>query len=283
MLYKFKCRFMAIPVLLAVAAPAVANPKVIKVPSAAPPVEISASYKISLNGFDLGGLQFNSRVQNGSYTADSDVKLSALLGAFKWHGVTRTSGTISGAVHQPQGYSFEFDGSAKSGSIRMGFTGAEITSVSVKPEAFTAPDSVPLERQHLKNAIDPLSAIMALTRVEGDNPCGRKLAIFDGKQRFDLTLSFRRQESIGTGLNGEPLTAVVCKVKYTPVAGYRNTSETQAMAANNNIEIAFRRVPNAGLMVPHRVVIPTMAGDAVIEAERVNIETGGHGQIALVE
>jgi hypothetical protein len=209
--------------------------------------------------------------------------VSALLGAFKWHGVTRTSGTVSGAAHQPQGYSFEFDGSARSGSIRMGFTGAEITSLSVKPESFSAPDTVPLERQHLKNAIDPLSAILALTRVEGDNPCARKLAIFDGKQRFDLALSFRRHETIGTGPSGEPQTAIVCKVKYAPVAGYRNTSETQALAANNNIDIAFRRVPNAALMVPHRVVIPTMAGDAVIEAERVSIETGGHGQVALVE
>lgn len=283
MKFQSTCRFIAVPVLLTLAGPSWANPKVVKLPSAAPPVEISASYKISLNGFDLGTLLFNSRVQNGSYTADSDVKLSALLGVFKWHGVTRTSGTVSGAAHQPQGYSFEFDGSVRSGSIRMGFTGPEITSLTVNPASFSASDTVPLERQHLKNAVDPLSAILSLTRVEGDNPCARKLAIFDGKQRFDLALSFRRQDTIGTSENGQPLAAIVCKVKYTPVAGYRNNSETQALAANNDIEIAFRKAPNATMMVPHRVVIPTMAGDAVIEAERISIETSGHGQVALVE
>jgi hypothetical protein len=263
--------------LAALALPAVADPKVIKVPPAAAPLEIAAAYRISLNGFNLGSLQFNARIQNGTYVADSDVSLSALLGAFRWYGVTRTAGTLSGGVHRPQAYSFDFDGSVKSGSVRMGFTGAEITSVSVKPDSFSAPDTVPLERQHLKSTLDPLSAVMALIRVEGEAPCGRKLAIFDGKQRFDLALVARREAA------GTPGIEPVCRIKYTPVAGYRPNAETKAMAESNGIEIAFRRVANAGLMVPHRVVIPTMAGDAVIEAERVSIDAGGRGLVAQAE
>lgn len=281
---KFQSRIAAAAAaaLAALAAPASANPKVVKAPAVSQPVEITATYKISLNSFNLGDLQFNSRAQNGAYTANSEVTLSALLGAFKWHAVTRSSGTYAGASHQPQGYSFDFDGT-RSGSIKMGYTGADVTSLAVLPQVVTVLDAVPIQRQHLSNALDPLSAILAMTRTEGDNPCAKKLSIFDGKQRFDLAFSFRRQESLGVAANGEEVMGIVCKVKYTPVAGYRDTSETRSLAQNNNIEIAFRRLPALGLSVPHRVTIPTLAGDAVIEADRINIETGSRGEVALVD
>jgi len=264
-------------------APATADPKIVKVAAPAAPLEVAATYQISLNGFNLGGLTFNARIQNGTYTADSDVHLSALLGAFKWHGVTRTSGTMAGAAPQPQGYSFQYDGSARSGSVEMGFTGKDITAVKVLPLTFAASDTIPVERQHLNGALDPLSAIITLIRGDAAAPCSRKLAIFDGKQRFELTLSQRRVETIGTSGSGEPITAVVCKVKYTPVAGYRPNAETAALAANNGIEISFRRHAGAGLLVPHRVVLPTMAGDAVIEAEKVSIDIARRGEVAAVE
>lgn len=284
MMYPLFPRIAALPaVVLALSSPSQADPKIVKVPPAVSPVEISATYKISLNGFDLGGMQFNTRVKNGTYTADSDVRLSALLGAFKWHGVTRTSGTISGTQHQPQGYSFQFDGSMRSGSIAMGFSGPEVTSLKVAPASFAAPDSVPLERHHMRNALDPLSAILALIRMEGTNPCAKKLQIFDGKQRFELALSYRRQEPLGTGADGAPVMGVVCKVKYTPIAGYRPAGETQALAQSNDIDIVFRPLAGKGLAIPHRVVVPTMAGDAVIEAERVNIDTAARGEVALAD
>jgi hypothetical protein len=269
--------------VLGLVAPAAGEPKVVKVAPPSPPVDISASYQISLNGFNLGGLTFNARIQNGTYTADSDVHLSALLGAFKWHGVTRTTGTFAGAAPQPQGYSFEYDGSARSGSVEMGFTGKDISAIKVLPLTFAATDTIPVERQHLKGALDPLSAIITLVRGDAAAPCAKKLAIFDGRQRFELALSQRRIDTIGTTSSGEPVTAVVCRVKYTPIAGYRPNAETAALAANNGIEIAFRRHSGAGLLVPHRVVLPTMAGDAVIEAEKVSIDTPRHGAIAAID
>lgn len=268
---------------LALSSPSLANPRIVKVPPAVAPLEISATYSISLNGFDLGDLQFNARVKNGTYSADSDVRLSALLGAFKWHGVTRTSGAISGSQHQPQGYSFQFDGSMRSGSITMGFTGPEVTALKVAPASFAAPDAVPLERQHMKNALDPLSAILSLVRMDGSNPCAKKLHIFDGKQRFELALSHRRQEPLGTGADGAAVMGVVCKVKYTPIAGYRPTGDTQALAQSNDIDIVFRPLAGKGLAIPHRVVVPTMAGNAVIEAVRVNIDTSPRGEVALAD
>lgn len=278
-------RCVAVPLFAAVLGqPCAAEPKIVKAASPLPLVEISATYGISLNGFDLGTLAFRARLAGGTYTADSDVSLSALLGAFKWHGVTRVSGLLNGRATQPQGYSFSFDGTSRSGNVRIGFTGNEVTTLTAEPPSAGGPDTVPLERQHLVNALDPLSAILALARPEGENPCGRRLALFDGKQRFDLTLIDRRRETRGGGTGeGEEPGFIACRIKYTPIAGYRETSETRALAQSSGIEIVFRHVASAGLMVPHRVVIPTMAGDAVIEAAKVDIEARPSGALALAD
>jgi hypothetical protein len=244
------------------------------------PAEVDAIYKITLNGFEIGSFRFSSKVTPDHYTADSDVELSALLGAFHWRGVTRTSGTIAGKDPKPAGFLFEFDGTAKSGSVQLGFNQSGVQSVSVLPISADPPDTVPLSEQHLKGVLDPLTAIMALTHVDGGSPCGGKVAIFDGKQRFDLELSYRRQAPIGESRTDM---AIVCRVKYVPIAGYRANEETRNMANTTGIEIAFRPVPKANLMLPQDVIVPTLVGPAELTLVRVEIRTPDLGQIALVE
>ena len=53
----------------------------------------------------------------------------------------------------------------------------------------------PLKDQHLKNVLDPLSAVMALFAAAWRSRAGAG-SIFDGKQRFDLLLSPRGQRRI---------------------------------------------------------------------------------------
>jgi hypothetical protein len=244
------------------------------------PVEVDANYKITLNGFELGTFRFNSDVARDHYALNTDVELSALLGVFHWKGVTRSSGTLVAATPQPAGFLFEFESSAKSGSVKMGFGQSGLQSVSVNPAAIDPPDTVPLAPQHLKGVLDPLSAILALTHVDAPSPCGRKVPIFDGKQRFDIDLKFARTEPVA-GMPGE--TAIVCRVKYTPIAGYRPTEETAALAATNEIEIAFRPVRQVKLMLPQSIVIPTAVGRAELTLVQVSIKTPERGQVASVD
>lgn len=262
------------------AAPSVAGDN----PAGPGPAQISALYKITLNGFELGEFRFTSRTATGSYFLDSNVELSALLGAFHWRGVTHTEGQLSNGALKPRDFSFDFRGNAGSGSIKMDFNGAGVQSVSAAPQTFLTADTVPIEHQHVKGVLDPLTAILALTRAGDGNPCGRKVGIFDGKQRFDLALSFRRNEQAA---DPQPVGAtgpgIVCKVKYVPIAGYRPTTETLDMAANNGIEIAFRAVPRIGLLVPYRVSIPTIAGSAQLTLADISVATADSDRVAQAE
>ena len=240
------------------------------------PYQVSATYKITLNSFEIGTLRYESSVGSNGYVVESEVELSALFGAVSWKGATRSSGTIHGAQPKPANYTFDFKGSSGVGAVNIGFNEAGVSSLSVLPARSLAADTVPLKRNHLKGVLDPLSAALALTRTQGKSPCGRKFSIFDGQQRFDLELYLRRLQPRGEGK------AVVCRVKYRPIAGYRANNETKALSRSTSIEIAFRPVAGAGLMVPDEITIPTISGPIALKAQKVDIKTpGGRRKIAL--
>ncbi len=241
------------------------------------PPEISADYKVTLGGFDVGSFRYRSAVKGDAYTLSSDVDLSLFLGAFNWRGISRTVGKLSGRTPRPTGFNFDYESTLKDGTVRMSFDRGTVKAVSVEPSAPPAPDLVPVKAQHLKNVMDPLTAILALTKA-GGNPCDRRVSIFDGRQRFDLELVFRRLERLHDGRTG-----TVCMIRYRPVAGYRASPQTSAMAQSTGIEITFRAVPSAGLNVPHRIVLPTLAGEAEITAERVRIKPLRRGKVALAD
>jgi hypothetical protein len=245
------------------------------------PSRVDATFKIAFNGFDVGKFEFRAEVTGTSYSVQGDARLSALLGAFKWHGATRSSGQLSGATPRPAGYTFDYRGIGRDGSIKVGFQQGAVTSISSLPVKPPVPGTVPLGEQHLKSVLDPLSAVLALSRTGNANPCGRKLAIFDGKQRFDLALTFVRQQAIAeTRPSGQPGVAFVCRVRYQPIAGHLPNAETRHMATTDGIELSLRPVPSAGLFVPYQISIPTAAGSVTLTSERVDIVSQGE-QIAL--
>ena len=245
------------------------------------PNQVVATYRIEFNGFDIGQFEFSSNVAGAGYTLSGDARLSALLGAFQWKGATRTSGTLTGDSPKPSGYTFDYAGTGKQGAIKMAFTGDTVTNLAVSPPQPVLPGTTQVTREHLKGVLDPLSAIMAMARSDSANPCGRRLAIFDGKQRFDLAMSYKRQERVSDARpSGQPGVAYVCKVRYLPIAGHKPNDETRTLATTNEIEVALRPVPSANLFVPHHISLPTGAGTVRIIAQQVRIVTM-HEQIAL--
>ena len=239
---------------------------------------VNAVYQISLNGFDVGSFRYTSQIDGQAFKLTSDVELSLLMGAFHWKGLSQTSGMTGAALPKPAAFSFDYSSSLKSGAVHIGFAKGGVETVSIDPPSPFDPDTVAVKPEHLVNVLDPLSAILALTQDTGAKPCDRKLAIFDGKQRFDLQLIFRRQEPI----EGTAEQVSVCRVKYIPIAGYRATEETANLARATGIEISFRQLASARLLVPQKIVLPTLAGNAEITVQHVDLTTPGSGQVALI-
>jgi hypothetical protein len=247
------------------------------------PSRVAAVYKITFGGLDVGHFRFESSVHEQSYSLTGSAELNALVGIFNWQGITRSSGSVAAEQPKPAAYTFDFSSNSKNGSVKISFNDSGVSNVTSVPPHAPSRTSVPVREHHLKDVLDPLSAVMALTRARSANPCGRKISIFDGKQRFDLLFSFRRRERISeTRRSGQPGIGYVCRVRYIPIAGHRDNDETRQMAGTTGIEVALRPVPSANILIPYQITIPTIAGSAVLTSERVDITIPGMRQIALV-
>jgi hypothetical protein len=247
------------------------------------PGSVHAVYDISFNGFNIGTFEFQSEAERQSYTLTGNARLSLLLGAFTWDGATRSFGLFVNQAPKPASFAFDYRSNLRAGSTRLGFADGAVTNVVHEPTPPVRTGIIPLREQHLQGVVDPLSAIVMLSRAAGANPCDRRIPIFDGRERFDLVFSYKGEMKVSEQLpSGQPGLAHVCRVRYMPIAGHKIDAETKFMAANEAIEVALRPVPSVNVFVPYRIEIPTMAGSATIVSRRVDIASPGKPQIALL-
>jgi Protein of unknown function (DUF3108) len=254
------------------------------------PSQVRAAYTINFGAFgDIGTFNFQSSVTPDGYAlnANADLKVPLL---FTWATRMTSDGRIAGEKPLPTTYNFQavarpVIGGERGQTIRMGFRDQKVAALTIVPPSPTpGPEFVPLTEASTHDVFDPLAAILAMSRVKGDaNPCNRRLAIFDGKQRFDLVLTAAGQQRVPeVRPSGQPVMGPVCKVRYLPVAGYKDNAETSRLAKESGIQIAFRPVPSANLVVPYQITVPTPAGTATITLQRMDIVAPGQKQIALV-
>jgi hypothetical protein len=247
------------------------------------PANVRAVYDVNFNGFAVGTFEFNAQSEDESYSFTGNAQLTLLLGAFNWTGETRSFGLIADNAPKPAAFTFDFWANTKMGSTKVDFDDGTVIDVKHFPSSVPKPGTVPLREQHLRGVIDPLSAIMVVARVGSRNPCDRRLPIFDGRERFDLVLSYKGQMKVSEQQpSGQPAMAHVCRVKYQPIAGHKVDAEHSFIATTDGIEVALRPVPSANVMVPYQITIPTLFGYATIVSKRVEIESPGRPQIALL-
>ena len=96
---------------------------------------------------------------------------------------------------------------------------------SVKELAATplsSSDRVPVTEANRQGIIDPLTAMLFWAVAPGalsQETCRRTLPIFDGHQRYDLKLAFKRMDKV-TAEKGYAGPVVVCSLRYEPIVGH---------------------------------------------------------------
>ena len=246
------------------------------------PARVSATFQVEFAGVDVGTFDFNSTTGGGTYALKGNGNLSLLFGALKWTGTGESSGKLDADAIHPTAFVSTYKSSAKTGGTRMVYTGDTVSSVLHDPPKGPKEGTIPVLPQHLMNVLDPMSAVLAMSKGTSGNPCSRRIPVYDGRARFDLILQPRGTVQLSeTKPSGQPGTGYVCRIKYVPIAGHKPDDETRAMAHSTEIEIVLRPIPSANVFVPYKVTIPTMAGSAVLKAKRVDITTSAQQVIAL--
>lgn len=264
--------------------PALAGEKPAAKSAEAWPSAVHARYRLRYNGFDVGHLDVTSQTASKTYSLSGSGKVSVLFGAITWSGSANVSGAIDTGAPAPVTYSFDWQNNKKGGTIRMAYKDRIATDVAVTPPPGSPPDLVPLAPAHKSGALDPVSAILMLTRADNRPPCDRRVGIFDGKQRYDIVFTYKRQVVLpAKSGGGAGEIAHVCRAMYEPVAGHRANAATKTYASNRDVEVVMRRIPGSDMHVPHSVTVPTFWGTGSMVTERIDITTATVGRIALTD
>lgn len=257
--------------------------------AASPHARIAAVYTIRFAGIKLGKFKIWSNLNSESYSMRGKGTLKFITGLlFEIEGGTTTTGAVTKTGPQPSSFTFNFKTKKSRGNLAMMFEGNAVSHVMAKPPFSDSPKIIPLTAAHVKGVLDPLSALFFTARTTSgaadESVCPGLIPVFDGRQRFDLRLSHKKTVKVKKrGKGGYRGVAVVCQIKYIPIAGYKpDNSGIKFMAARDDIEVWLIKVPRKDMYVPYHVTIPTPYGTASATTTAFNVEFPGENKIAVI-
>ena len=123
-----------------------------------------------------------------------------------------------------------------------------------------------------RSIVDPLTAMLFSAGVSGEalsqEACRRTLPIFDGHQRYDLKLAFKRMDKV-TAEKGYAGPVVVCSVSYEPIAGHASIPLVKYLSEGREMEMALAPIAGTRLLAPFQLSVVSMLANLTIEANRL--------------
>jgi hypothetical protein len=144
-----------------------------------------------------------------------------------------SAGAVGPAGLKPVRYvSANLDGK-KNRRVVVDFTPADVTTTATP--RFGDLGNPPATTAQKLEAMDPPSAIINQAfQTTPANPCGGPIRAFDGKQRFDLQMTFGKRITYESPAYTGP--ATVCEVKYVEIAGFKDKSDKQKAKDKGDIQ-----------------------------------------------
>jgi hypothetical protein len=237
---------------------------------------VVGTYDVVVGGLrvGIGGLRAN--VTKGSYTATATVKMAGIARLVAdARGSATSSGAHLGSRVIPNRYSISTSSGKYVQSVRMAMAGGAVRMLAIEPEPRHRPDAVPVTMAERRGVVDPVGALVmpvpGTADVMSPASCARTLPVFDGRQRYDISLEFDRKESVqSTAPESYSGPVIVCRARYKAIAGHRpDTDNVKELEASRDIEVWLAPVPGARVLVPWKISAITPSGRVVISASKL--------------
>ena len=187
--------------------------------------------------------------------------------------------TVSGAMKEgrpePRNFTSKVISEGESQTVSMAFEEGNATDLTVTPPLGDGSPDVPeVDRQGI---IDPLTAMLVSAAAAGgdmsQDACRGTLAIFGGRQRFNLRLTFKRMDKV-SAKKGYAGPAVVCGATYQPIAGVGPSNPlVKYLSDNRDMELVLAPVHGTRLLAPFGLTIGSTLANLVIWATRFETAT----------
>lgn len=235
---------------------------------------LSTSYTVSIAGLRIGQLNLDGTLNDQAYRLAGSGRLSGIARLFaSGEGESRSNGMFAGQRTFPVRFAHSEMAGGEALKINMEMREGSVRRVAVEPPVEEKPDRVPITAEHHRGVLDPMSAL--LLRVPEGAPllspaaCERTVPVFDGRMRFDVTLSYAGTRPVeSSGYRGD---VVVCKARYVPRAGHRERSSGQRTVRSQEIDVWFAPVSGTRTLAPYRLTLQTSVGQLVVAANRFEV------------
>ena len=229
-----------------------------------PQVHLEAEYTATLAGLPIGHGAWAIEIAEDQYTAAASGATSGLLRIFTGaRGTSASRGSFNGDQTMPTSYIATIDYEhGKIDDVRMALAGGTVKDLFADPPLVPHPDRIPVSDADRRGVVDPMSSTINRVGGNGDpvSPlaCARKVAVFDGRVRYNLRSEFKRIEMVKAerGYQGP---VVVCAVYFEPISGYvpepAGDQISRGAARRRGLDGADLRHPRAG-------AVPLLDADA---------------------
>jgi len=232
---------------------------------------LDASYTVSFGRIRVGEIAATFVLGDKEYSISAHGRAGGLMKALvDGEGSFSTRGTITDDHPVPTKFSSKIVSNAETSDVTMVLDEGSVKELVASPPPNSS--RVPVTEANRQGIVDPLTAMLFSAPTEGDDlsqqACRRTLPIFDGQQRYDLKLAFKRRDKV-TAEKGYAGPVEVCSLRYEPIAGHNaSTTLVKYLSEGREMEIALAPVAGTRLLVPFRMSVVSMLANMMIEANR---------------
>jgi hypothetical protein len=239
---------------------------------------LDASYRISFARIPVGEITATVVVGDSEYAISARARAGGVMKVLSvdGDGSFTTRGTIKDGHPVPTNFTSKIVSNTETSDVTMVLDEGNVREVAATPPP--SQDRVPVTAANRRGIVDPLTAVLFSAATAGETlsqeACRRTLPIFDGHQRYDFKLAFKRMDKV-TAEKGYAGPVVVCSVSYEPIAGHRASIPlVKYLSEGRDMEMALAPIAGTRLLAPFRLSVVSMLANLTIEANR--FETTAH-------
>ena len=234
---------------------------------------LDAEYVATVSGLQVGHGTWSVEISDKAFTASASGATAGVLKLFSGaRGSGSSQGTISAAGPVPTSYVATIVDDHHVDQVQIALTRGNVTEFSAEPPLLPLPERIPVTDEDRRGVVDPMTS--ALSRVGGSGDpvspaaCQRKVAVFDGRVRYDLHSEFKRIQTVKAerGYEGP---AVVCALTFQPISGYvPDRAAVRYLVELRDAEVWLAPIAGTRVLVPFRVEMPTPLGPGILQAKQ---------------
>ena len=234
---------------------------------------LEAEYDATVAGIPVGHGSWVVEIFDNSYTAAASGATEGLMKFFTGaRGIGASRGTMTAGQLVPTSYAATIIDDRHVDEVHISLAGGNVTDYTAEPPLLPLPERIPVTDADRRGVVDPMTS--ALTRVGGSGDpvspeaCQRKVPVFDGRVRYDLSSEFKRMELVKAekGYEGP---VVVCALYFIPISGYvPDRAAIKYLVELRDAEVWLAPIAGTRVLVPFYFSMPTPLGLGVLKAKQ---------------